>query len=279
MPPHITSSSNVVYISWNVSPMRVGSWFLLNWIQVPRRMDIVMPQINKTSERCGGFFNVNVTGLEFTSPGYPHGYGPNMRCEWIFETTSWNHILFSMNDINLQQHLPFCVFDFIEIYSGLSNNQEWNLEKTYCLQNATETPFHGTNLMKVVFETDFYRNGTGFSAHVNSVCGGSLSGSNGVIDVLNMTQYEGKYPKMIYMCEWTITVRSGRTIKVEFDAFDLYGVVDTSCTNAFIMFKNGGSSDSPGLGEPRYCGNTIPNVPETVGNRMYIKYKTFAGVK
>ncbi|XP_046392545.1 cubilin-like [Ischnura elegans] len=280
-PPPLTSSSNVVYIVWNVQPIRVGSWFSLNWLQVPRELTSTPAPANTSLSipGCGGIFTAQTNGTVFTSPGYPNGYAGNLDCEWIFETTPYNHIKILVNDMNLQPS-PYCsVADSLMIYDGKGGHQEWELLKTYCLPNASrEDPVKGSNIVKVVFHSDRFRNGTGFSAVAAADCGGSLKGPNGIIDAHNLNSSALSSRMMWMECAWDITVKAGRTIVVEFDEFDIFSV-DPHCGDSYILFRNGGTSSSPYLGNGKYCGTQAPSVPETIGNHMFIKYSATAGTK
>ena len=50
--------------------------------------------------------------------------------------------------------------------AGRRGLPDWRLMKTLCMPNATRELIESTNLMKVVFHTDFYVNKTGFKGTV-----------------------------------------------------------------------------------------------------------------
>lgn len=50
--------------------------------------------------------------------------------------------------------------------AGRRGLPDWRLLKTLCMPNATYILIESTNLMKVVFHTDFYANKTGFKGTV-----------------------------------------------------------------------------------------------------------------
>ncbi|XP_071443305.1 cubilin [Hetaerina americana] len=279
MPPPVTSSSNVVYIVWEVQYIRMGSFFLLNWLQVPR---ITMPKSISTntsisSPGCGGIVNIGLNSTVFTSPGYPYGYDKNLNCEWIFETLPYNHVVIVVTDMNFNSH-PFCsVSDNLQLYNGLNGHQEWELVKTYCLPNSSrEDAVHGSSVMKAIFHSDAFRNGTGFSAVAHSQCGSSLTGPNGVIEVKNLSSHFTGVTRLWTTCQWDITVKAGRTIVLEFDEFDI-STPNANCRESYLLFRNGGTSTSPYLGDGKYCGTQAPAIPETIGNHMFIKFQGMTG--
>lgn len=71
-----------------------------------------------------------------------------------------------------------------------------------------------------------------------------------------------------FQCEWNITVKTGRTIKLITQDFNL-GHRDNGCKN-YLMIRNGKFPDSPLLG--KFCGSDSPNELESFSNHLYIKY-------
>lgn len=157
---------------------------------------------------CGsaGVIDVsNMTEYNFSSPGYPYGYKTYLSCEWIFHTNPENHLRISFVDINLETYSGRCSGDKISVYTGRDDTTEWDLVNSFCLLNASyfnNIPI--SNMMKVVFTSDSFKNETGFLANIyngrsacvillwelnNSVleCGGTLRDSNGVIAITNAT--------------------------------------------------------------------------------------------
>jgi hypothetical protein len=72
------------------------------------------------------------------------------------------------------------------------------------------------------------------------VCGGILTGPNGVIDMENKTKALHWFS--IYSglpCEWNVTVRAGRTIAVEFPVFNIPSVDTAHCAESYIVVSDG----------------------------------------
>nr|CAD7415616.1 unnamed protein product [Timema poppensis] len=147
---------------------------------------------------------------------------------------------------------------------------------TFCKRNATQVPpVTTTNIMKVVFHSDMFMNNTGFSATVLPVCGGLLFGPSGYIDMMNKTKLQPDSWRFYFQCQWNITVRTGRTIAITFEEFKVISTDTTLCQQSSVVvsaqsqliwfsnlndaasvLRNGGSSDSPPLGDGKYCGTT-----------------------
>ncbi|KAF4524800.1 hypothetical protein B566_EDAN010175 [Ephemera danica] len=226
LPDPITSSTNVVYIKFQNSPIRYGSIFFLEWLQVERSR--IRPSSAPTASLipgCGGIFN-NITTktiVNFTSPGYPLGYDQNLNCEWIFEAPPTYHMAFWFNTMNLESTGDYSLY-----------------------------------------------NRTGFAATAIAMCGSTLQGPNGVIEVFDVTQ--NSRLNFYHTCEYNITVRSGRTIQVTFETINMPTSANPTCGDEYVMLKNGAGPDSPLLGDGSYCGQVIPIIPKTTGNKLYIKY-------
>ncbi|XP_021927790.1 cubilin [Zootermopsis nevadensis] len=281
LPDPMISSSNVVYIGFVSHPSHLGSKFLLEWLQVNRQISSVTVQ-PPTIPGCGGLIGLQVGGnhssemFTLISPGYPEGYADSLNCEWIFETAPGNHLGLLFQNMDLE-HSDSCFLDYVEVHTGKRGLPNWRLLRTLCLPNVTHQLIETTNLMKVVFHTDYYANKTGFKANVKIVCGGLLTGPNGVIDMQNETRALHWFHTYQHLqCEWNVTVKVGRTIAVEFPVFNVPSVDTTHCAENNIVLRNGRSRASPMLGQGRYCGTEAPtNIPETTGNELSV---TFVGL-
>ncbi|KAJ9586382.1 hypothetical protein L9F63_019963, partial [Diploptera punctata] len=207
-------------------------------------------------------------------PGYPEGYRSSLNCEWIFETTPVHHLSIYFQDMNLERS-DDCYYDYVKVYTGVGGKPNWNLLNKVCLPNATHIyGMETSNLMKVVFISDFYGNKTGFKAFVKIDCGGSLTGPNGVIDMRNESralQWTSRYYSL--QCEWNVTVRTGKTIVVDFSYFNIPSQDINHCAESNIVLRNGLSKNSPMLGQGRYCGTNIGTQFETTGNQLSISFK------
>jgi DNA-binding helix-hairpin-helix protein with protein kinase domain len=71
------------------------------------------------------------------------------------------------------------------------------------------------------------------------VCGGLLTGPNGVIDIQNETRAR-HWPSMhSYLnCDWNITVQVGRTIAIEFPVFSIPSLDTAHCTENYIIVSD-----------------------------------------
>lgn len=277
LPEAVQSSSNVVYIKFFTDAFGEGSWFLLNWLQVPRESrngenSISTVGCNEIISMAGA----NNNTYTFNSPGWPVEYDDNIDCDWIFESIPGTHLSLKFSTLDLEES-ETCDMDQVTVFSGDSptSQREWSQIGTFCLSNSTGTTIEATHLMKVHFHSDVYIHKTGFQATVKKVCGGQMYGPNGVIE------FNGTTPTNSYWsvsCEWHVTVRPGRTIEVKFISMSVgETAVDSVCrADYYLMLKNGGSVSSPVLGNGKYCGNAIPEPLQTTGNQLHVK---ITGVK
>ncbi|XP_060536860.1 cubilin [Cylas formicarius] len=265
IPDPVTSSSNVVTIGMEVFSSRMGSIFLFEWEEIGSSPRLVSTNSSDCQESI--FIN-EIHNYTLKSPGYPNGYGSNLNCEWIFSTIPMNHlkITFKVIDLFTFANRLCNRADVIEVYQRKHSNRGWELVRQICENEDEETIIHGTHLMKVAFKTNQFLNRSGFLAEVQEDCGGSLTDPTGYIN------FNEKSPQT-RECQWNITVRSGRTIELGFVEFNLGPNVTGGCHN-YLMIRNGQYSDSPILGNGKYCGNDIPspNVLKSTGNHIYVKY-------
>lgn len=161
----IESNTNVVYMEYTASITSCNK-FLLEW----QRVSVARSRDKKRNNTCGsdGIIDMsNMTEYNLTSPGYPRGYGKGLKCEWIFGTRPELHLYITFTDVDLERFThSACWSDKISIYSG-NNIGDMKLVSTVCSFNASKNlviPYG--NLLKVVFTTNDYANGTGFAAKV-----------------------------------------------------------------------------------------------------------------
>ncbi|KAF4532436.1 hypothetical protein B566_EDAN014438 [Ephemera danica] len=254
IPDHVTSTTNIEKSRFRLSSVSTAS----------------------LTPGCGGIFTnfTSKTIVNFTSPGYPHGYEQNLNFEWNFEALPTYHMAFWFTTMNLE-YSEDCLRDHVNIYSGeLDQNEanQWKLIGKFCQSNATQMHvLHASDVLKVVFQTDYLYSGTGFAATAIAMCGSALQDPNGVIEVYNVTQND-RFRFELSSCEYNITVRAGCTIQITFEMINIPTSTNLFCGDYFVMLKNGAGPESPLLGDGSYCGQDIPIIPKTTGNKLYIKY-------
>ncbi|XP_076766726.1 cubilin [Xylocopa sonorina] len=277
----ITTTSNVAFISFTSNILRQGSVFDLNWLQVPRDVDDPFSgnseiELDNCTEEIG-LMSLQNASYKFTSPGWPNGYDSDLHCTWVFTSPAGTHLVLKILAIDLEESSD-CMFDSITVYSGnaLVESNNAPLLNRFCLSNATSVQTEADSVMTVKFNTDRSVNRTGFNAYVYRECGGKMSGPNGVINFSNITQVRGTRisdPLGEFVCVWVVEVRPGRTIEVKITKMSIVQGPQWTCTNHYLMLKNGGEETSPFLGAGKYCDNVIPAPLQTTGNRLYVKVR------
>ncbi|XP_012062648.1 PREDICTED: cubilin [Atta cephalotes] len=274
LPEPIDSSSNVIYITMTSEFIRLGHWFDLTWLQILRNnsdqttnKEIRLSECNKEIALMG---DRNST-YSFSSPGWPTGYAANLHCNWVFTSPPGTHLVLRIMTMDLEE-TSNCEADSVSVYSGnaLTSATGAHLESKLCLANSSASLISGSNMMTVKFNTDEFVNKTGFNAYVYRDCGGQLSGSNGVIQYDN-SSFVRSIRTWHFTCEWTVTVKPGRTIKVQIEEMSIQEMPDHTCSDNYLLLKNGEGMLSPLLGTGKYCGTVLPAELETTGNRFYIK--------
>ncbi|KAJ8936435.1 hypothetical protein NQ318_015581, partial [Aromia moschata] len=269
-PDPVQSTSNVLYIELENNVYWFGMRFVLEWLEISNTYT-GKNTTSLTVKDCGSSEVININTLRnytiVTSPGYPGGYKPNLNCEWIFSTIPMNHLQLYFVDIDLQDDR--CFADYITVYQKHYYDNDWQHVKTLCSRKDSNSIIPAMDLLKLKFVSNRLFNGTGFKASITAVCGGSMMGPSGYI-IFDDTSHKNSLN--IQECQWNITARSGRTIKLSFEQMNMSKTQDGSCNN-YIMLRNGKFSDSPILGVGKYCGTELPQPLESTGNYLYIKYK------
>lgn len=122
----------------------------------------------ETVSECNIIVEVQNNTYDFTSPGWPYGYDSFLSCNWVFFSPSGTHLKLRFLTMDLEETSE-CTDDFVAVYSGNALTDESNakLLQKLCLANSTSVDIDVDNVMTVKFETDGYRNNSGFSAFVS----------------------------------------------------------------------------------------------------------------
>uniref|UniRef100_A0A6P4EJQ7 Cubilin n=1 Tax=Drosophila rhopaloa TaxID=1041015 RepID=A0A6P4EJQ7_DRORH len=216
-----TSSSNVVYlktINAEISEFRL-KWHVLG-------SHLVNGNLSLTTKECTQELIASSKPIELFSPGYPHGYAPNLKCEWTIRPEDPSqHILAYSYEADLEVFNE-CFADYLKIQSSPDLNH-WTDEVRVCKKPESKgaiTPVHGTPNLRLQFHSDVSINGTGFKASLRTACGSNMTDIVGTISV----PYEDTGE-----CAWHIDVRPGRkidiTIRYNFmtspDDCEVYGLI------------------------------------------------------
>lgn len=263
----ISSMSNVMYVVWSVEG---EGQFRLTWTQIAAGDNTLISNQTETLN-CTKNSLVSVNSrraINISSPGYPYGYGTLVNCQWtLVPAMPGYHVSLFFLTINLEDSAE-CLSDYVKVSSS-KDMALYKAETKLCNANfSSQTKYHGTPYLKLEFISDWYNNGTGFNSVVRLECGGDLTLPTGTIDK-DMAQNEPPDT----MCEWSVILRPGRTIKITFNQLNMRKDANGHC-DSYIMLRNGHNKESPYLGAGQYCGNTIPEVPNTIGNHLFVQFYT-----
>lgn len=211
--------------------------------------------------------------VNFTSPGYPHGYATRLNCSWTVTSAHPDyHPILHFIDMDVEDSTD-CVGDFVKV-SGSKDVFNWKELTRVCNLNFRGLPWsqhslEGTPNLKVEFFSDYYGNRTGFSALTALRCGGVFTEPNGVINSMNVTQL--MYAPNDRLCMYNITVRPGRQIKFEFERLGLEKRGDTC--SSYIVIKNGMDDTAPLLDNTgQICGVDPPILSPTSSRYAFVKF-------
>lgn len=81
-------------------------------------------------------------------------------------------------------------------------------------------------------------------------------------------EYHSKSTNRIHICQWRITVKDGKRIRLNINDLDIFK--SSGCKSNYVEVRDGFWHKSPLLG--RFCGNNIPEHIESTGHRIIINY-------
>ncbi|XP_063309300.1 embryonic protein UVS.2-like [Pelobates fuscus] len=117
--------------------------------------------ITYKSVQCGGEFYA--PAKNFTSPGYPTGYSPNLNCTWIISAPPQYKISLTINDFELEPMFYWmCRSDSLSIYNGPDAASP--LIGQFCGIEYPRSITSSGNSMVLQFLTDFSIQYEGFKA-------------------------------------------------------------------------------------------------------------------
>ncbi|XP_022177373.1 cubilin-like [Myzus persicae] len=272
----ILSTDNSVYIHLTAGSRQVGGiYFLLSWTNVDPQyfrkpffgFDV---KYNKSSHDYFLSPSSN-TSVIITSPGYPHGYEPNLNVTWTIHSEPHYHIEIEILDVDLypiHSSTEFYFKDYLNIETvDPDTANKILLKKVYKNTNQIiDKNIVGKNKVIITFISNKSLNGTGFKVQAKLKCGGELRGPTGVINLTNSTSQLLDSPHSYLLhCSWNVTVRPGRTISVKFITMQLL-----SCVDSFVLLKNGFYEDSPLLGQGKYCNTSNIATLSTTDNKLQV---------
>ncbi|XP_061386037.1 cubilin homolog [Musca vetustissima] len=257
----VQTNTNILYMTAQRGP------FQFEWQQLSKQAVRDNQTAERIAELCGSqTLRVN-TSLFFHSPGYPTGYAPNLKCAWtVMPNDPSRHAVVTFLKIDLEEYAE-CFADYIRISSS-SDLENWQTLDTMCKKSSDKDhKYHGSPYLKIEMITDAGVNKTGFTSLITTKCGSELSGRNGFVNVT--LERSNNYNTE---CVWTIKVRQGRRIRLQFLDSVLQGQFSPGNCNVYFLLRNGMDEDSPFLGKGKYCENNITDILETSSNRAYIKF-------
>lgn len=267
-PAPITSTTNIVYIVVKLDSYdsHRGNKFKINY----RAINPMKATSETLIQGCGGDVTIGSKNqfINITSPGYANGgYANQLNCTWfLYSSNKAFHPAFYFIDVDLEDTVN-CAGDYIQLATS-KDMVLWQERDRMCNVNLRGHTMYraieGQPYLKINFRSDYSTNRTGFAGVAFIKCGGELNGQSGEISMINNTDIT-----MNTICLYNITVRPGKMIQFKFDSFNLPKFQD-KCVS-YVTFKNGQDDTAPLLGQGKYCGVNIPEIPQTSSRYAFVK--------
>lgn len=204
---------------------------------------------------------------EFSSPGYPLTYRPNMRCEWTIQVSPGYEMILQFHDMDILDSEK-CNGDYVEVRKV---NSSGDLIGFYC-GNRLPPAIKNKGDIWVMFESSTFDGGAGrgFLAEFILNRMNEISGSSGqIVSPLypNCNLHSNEQYK------WRIIVPTGNKIRLNFldHFFDNFGS-DEQCSYTLQFKIFDGYSPTASLLE-MICGNDVTKTIQSSSNTIYIEYQ------
>ena len=209
---------------------------------------------------CGGEYN-DLEG-RIKSPYFPDPYPSNRQCTYHIMVPQ-GKLIYLQFEFFMIEGSPDCLWDYLEIRENIqSDNQNDTLR---ICGSVLPRPITSTlNELELKFVTDGSVNNRGFLANYSTIdvgCGGVYTANHGSIATPNHPNF---YPSSA-QCSWLIKAPIGFIIRFTFTIFVLEPHANCSFDRVEVY-----DSDKALIG--KFCGNTIPPVLTSSGNKLLIVF-------
>ncbi|KAI4498132.1 hypothetical protein M0802_006618 [Mischocyttarus mexicanus] len=212
---------------------------------------------------CGGIFTSDSGTIH--SPGSLSSYHANMNCEWKIQLPPGEKIKIAWHKFDLEESTS-CHYDAVEIYDGDSTNSP--LIGRYCGTSMPPTIKSTSNIVVIVFMSDWSYESEGFSLSYDIICGGEFTELTGVI---TSPMYPNPYHSS-RTCTYEIMLPSSKGIVLSILDLDLEGTSNDCYFDSLEIF-DGDSENSTSLAV--LCNTVAPSEPYySTHNFMYLKFTT-----
>ncbi|KAH0809453.1 hypothetical protein GEV33_013339 [Tenebrio molitor] len=211
---------------------------------------------------CGGVYTGHQG--EIRSPSFDGRYPNDIQCEYKIQLSQESRIKITFVSFSMEDS-ENCQFDYVAVYAG--STVDAPLIGKYCGSNLPSPYVTETNTLLIVFNTDWAKSEGGFVIKYETVCGGILFDSSGV---LQSPGYPNRYSNSLE-CVYEIVQPLGKIIKLEFTDLDLETNSSPDCIYDFVEVRDGHDQNSTLLGT--YC-DRIPSLIVSSYNYLWIRFQT-----
>ena len=190
-------------------------------------------------------------------------------CEWRLSASPGERIALNVSELDLPES-PNCDTDYLEIRDGYWSGSQ--LLGRYCNTTTPVALVSSDSRMFLQYRVSvFSSQRKGFSASYESVCGGDIIRDQGQI---SSPSYPDPY-RANRECIWTITVRHGYSVALQFQSFEVEE--HTDCVYDYVEIRDGHGANSSLI--TKLCGFNIPGDIISSTNELYIKFVSDGSVQ
>lgn len=250
-PPPLVTSGSYAFIHFHSDDSLNDNGFHITYSSVPG-----VPG-------CGGVFTASSGAL--TTPDFPNVHDHNLECDWLIRVAQGEHVKLTFTHLDIERSSP-CRWDYVEVRDGSDGRSP--VVGSYCGNVLPPPHISTTHQLFIRFRSDSSIAGSGFRAEYTTLCGGVFTGDSGSI---KSPYHPNRYPGS-RECVYIISQPLGKSVVLEFQAFDVEESFSGSCDFDYLEVRDGDSEASPLLSH--LCGNRLPNPIISTHNYLWLKFKT-----
>lgn len=206
---------------------------------------------------CGGIQYVTAEPHILSSPGYPHGYGKNLFCNYTFvplePSAAGVRVSFLKFDLE-RSAINVCLYDNVTV---TTRDNADNVQESIMCGVKQRHVYRAKESISLVLRTDNTFSGTGFQLEYSTrLCGGVVSATQ---MIESPRQHQDDRMPHNSDCYWNLTAPAGKKFTVKFESIDMESGSTQCSYDGVEVFSSSVPDEHRRMA--RYCGRLTGELP------------------